>query len=287
MPREEPKRPLYRNFKSFNNEYFEEELSSKLDDNNKDYASFEDNFVNVLNKHAPKNTKFFRGNHKPPVFKTLKLAIMKRSRLKNKANKTQLPGDKQNYKKQRNLVTTLNKEFKKGYFENIEDNIDSKNIWNKCKPHFSDKYNNGDSKSLLNENEEIINESTKVPNVFNSYFESVTETLDFFYWAPEPYDQAKDSVESIIQRFSHHPGIIKIKQNINISKKFSFTPVTADTVKNIINGLPKNKSVSGNIPLNFLRSGEFTFSYLTECINEVQNNSKFPESLKLSDIVPV
>ena len=46
---EEPKRPVYSNFKSFNNNYFEEELSSKLDLNNKDYADLEDNFVNVLN----------------------------------------------------------------------------------------------------------------------------------------------------------------------------------------------------------------------------------------------
>ena len=38
---------------------------------------------------------------------------MKRFRLKNKGNKTQLPSDKQNYKKQRSLVTNLNKQFKK------------------------------------------------------------------------------------------------------------------------------------------------------------------------------
>ena len=57
------------------------------------------------------------------VSTTLKL---KRSRLKNKANKTQLPSDKQNYEKQRNLITTLNKQFKKEYFENIEDNTHSK-----------------------------------------------------------------------------------------------------------------------------------------------------------------
>ena len=72
--------------------------SSKLDVNSKGYAAFEDNFVTILNKHALKKTKKFRGNHKPHVFKTLRLAIMKRSRLKNKANKTQLPSDKQNYK---------------------------------------------------------------------------------------------------------------------------------------------------------------------------------------------
>ena len=40
----------------------------------------------------------------------------------------------------------------------------------------------------------------------NSYFESVTESLDLFNWAPESYDQANDLVETIIQRFSHHPN---------------------------------------------------------------------------------
>ena len=107
---------MYRNFKSFSNDYFEEELSSKLNLNNKDYAIFEDKFVNVLNRHVPKNTKKFRGNHKPHVSKSLRLAIMKRSHLKNKADKTQSPSDKQNYKKQQNLVTKLIKQFKKRIF---------------------------------------------------------------------------------------------------------------------------------------------------------------------------
>ena len=142
------------------------------------------------------------------------------------------------------------------------------------------------SKALLIENEEIINESAKVANFFSSYFESLTESLDLFNWAPEPYDQAKDLVEGIFQRFSHYPSIIKIEQNIESSKKNYFTPVIVEAMKNI-NGLPQCKSVSGDIPQNVLRSSEFTFSYLTECINEVFRNSKFLESLKLSDIVPV
>ena len=82
------------------------------------------------------------------------------------------------------------------------------------KPYFSNKCNNGDSKILLIENEEISNESAKAANVFNSYFESVTESLDMFNLTREPHDQAKDFVESIIQRLSHHHSIVKIKQNI-------------------------------------------------------------------------
>ena len=94
--------------------------------------------------------------------------------------------------------------------------------------------------------------------------------------AREPYGQEKKSVELMVQRFSHHPSIIKIKQNIKILKKFSFTPGAIETVKNIIYGLPQNKSLSGDILLKVLKGSEFTFSYLTECINEVLRNSKYP-----------
>ena len=81
-------------------------------------------------------------------------------------------------------------------------------------PLLAASVNNGDSKILLIENEEIINQNIKVAKVFNFYFESVTECLDFFDWASEPYDQAKDAVERIIQRFSLHPSIIRIRQSI-------------------------------------------------------------------------
>ena len=42
----------------------------------------------------------------------LRKAIVKRSKLKNKANKTKLPVDINNYKKQRNYVANLNKRAK-------------------------------------------------------------------------------------------------------------------------------------------------------------------------------
>ena len=90
---EEPKRLVYRNFKSLITEFLEEELSSKLDANYKDYVAFEDNFANFLIKHAPKKTKNFRGNPEPHIFKTLRLVIVKCSHLKIKANNTQLTSD--------------------------------------------------------------------------------------------------------------------------------------------------------------------------------------------------
>ena len=45
---------------------------------------------------------------------------MKRSQLKNKTSKSQLPADLSKYQKQLNLVATLNKKHKKVYFENLK-----------------------------------------------------------------------------------------------------------------------------------------------------------------------
>ena len=64
-------------------------------------------------------TFFLRGNHKPHVDKNLRKAIMKRSKLKNKANRTKPQDGIAKYKKQRNLVVKLNRDSKLRYFDNI------------------------------------------------------------------------------------------------------------------------------------------------------------------------
>ena len=51
---------------------------------------------------------------------------MKRSKLKNKANKTKTPLDIMNCKKQRNYMTKLNKTAKLEYFNNLKLGQDNK-----------------------------------------------------------------------------------------------------------------------------------------------------------------
>ena len=55
--------------------------------------------VSSLNKHAPEKKKVLRGNEKPHVNKNLRHAIMKRSKLKIKTNKTKHSHDILNLKK--------------------------------------------------------------------------------------------------------------------------------------------------------------------------------------------
>ena len=64
---------------------------------------------------------------------------MKRSKLKNKANKTKLPVDINNYKKQRNNVVNLNKNPKFEHF-NKYDCKNGNPFWVIYKPYFSNKH---------------------------------------------------------------------------------------------------------------------------------------------------
>ena len=96
---EEPKKLIYRNYSNFSQKDFQNELLLNIGDGKNNYLEFEKNFVETLNKHTPKKTKLLRGNHKSHIIKTLRKVIMKRSQLKNKANKTNDPKGILKYKK--------------------------------------------------------------------------------------------------------------------------------------------------------------------------------------------
>ena len=78
---------------------------------------------------------------------------MKRSRLKNKANKTKDPTTLKTKKKQRDYVANLNKETKLEYFSKFESN-DNKSFWVNCKPYFTNKHSKVDTDIMLSENGE-------------------------------------------------------------------------------------------------------------------------------------
>ena len=78
---------------------------------------------------------------------------MKRSRLKNKANKTRKAVGVFNYKKQRNLVVQINNRCKREYFDKLNVKTATKPFWNTCKRYFSNKHLHGGSRITLIEND--------------------------------------------------------------------------------------------------------------------------------------
>ena len=133
-----------------------------------------------MNKHAPKKRKWVRGNHKSHINKELRKAIMKRSRLKNKANKTKKPIDISNFEKQRNYVVNLNKQAKFEYFSSYN-SADSKPFWVNCKPYFFNKYSKTDIDIVLNENGELIFKNEEIAKTFHDYFGAIVDNLDLYH----------------------------------------------------------------------------------------------------------
>ena len=221
---EEPKKFVYRDYKTFSHENFKNDLSSKTVDENVDYSKLGKEFTDTLNKHAPTKTNVFRGNQKSHVNKVLRSVIMKRSRLKIKANKTRKAADIFDYKKHRNSVVKINNECEREYFDKLNVKTTTKPFWKTCKPYFSNKHSHGGSKITLIENDRIICKNNKIAKTFNTYFESVTDSLNLFEWIGESVN-SNDKIEQILFKFSKHPSILKIKQKVKINRKFSFQSV--------------------------------------------------------------
>ena len=102
----------------------------------------------------------------------------------------------------------LNWTIKQEHFDSLNPFLDSKPFWKSCKQYFSNKHSFGGSKIALNESGEILTENMKIAKTFNSYFKSVTDSLELFDW-PLQSNVSCDKVQNIINRFSNHRSIIK------------------------------------------------------------------------------
>ena len=108
----EPKCLIYRDYKNFIFENFKSDLQEALQSCKGSYEAFDNYFISCLNKHAPNRKKVLRGNEKPHMNKNLRWAIMERSKLKNKANKTKNPLDRMNCKKTTHLYEKVKQNSK-------------------------------------------------------------------------------------------------------------------------------------------------------------------------------
>ena len=110
----------YGDFSNYHNANFINSLTEILfeGENTESFVKDPDCFykvcTEVLNQHAPRKKKFFRGNNKQSMKKALSKAIMQRIKLRNKFLKDPSAANKFSYNKQKNWrVSLLRKEKKK------------------------------------------------------------------------------------------------------------------------------------------------------------------------------
>ena len=98
----------YRDYKDFNAEEFNQDLSANLCEANiESYRSFENIFLNTLGNHAPTKKKLLRANHAKYVTKKMRKAIMKRSYLEKDYFKKKTTASLKKYKQQKNFCSRL------------------------------------------------------------------------------------------------------------------------------------------------------------------------------------
>ena len=193
------KKMFYRDYKRFDQKKFEAELKLRLNSQtNVSNSTFQAVFLEILNKIAPVKVKDLRFNSSAFMAKSLRKAIMLRSRLKNNFNKKRSDGNWENYKKQRNFCVKLLRQTRGKYFSdiNVESISDNKKFWKTIKPFFSNKGLITNNMRLV-ENNEIVREEEIIANIMNNYFTNITTHPKLKATKIDP----KASLASIIDTF--------------------------------------------------------------------------------------
>ena len=178
------------------------------------------------------------------------------------------------------------------FFNSLNSSVisDNRKFWKTVKPLFSNKGNYGNKIKLV-ENEEIIDDDTKVAEELNNFFKTAVASLDIHGnpYTVENVENMSDPVEKAIKKFESHPSILLIKNKVVKINLFCFNEVTKAEVLKEINSINNKKANPFNtIHSKILKiSSECSIDILTSLINEfLKSSRKFPSNLKLADITP-
>ena len=99
--------------------------------------------------------------------KTLRKAIMKRSKLRKTFNKKKSSESWKNYKRQPNIYSKILKLTKKTLFGNLNVNeiTDNRKFWKTVKSFFTDKCKTSNN-IILTDKHETLNDNKKISNTF-------------------------------------------------------------------------------------------------------------------------
>ena len=235
------KKMFYRCYKNFDNKGFEKELQKQLHSVS-DFESFNFAFKVILNQFAPLKQKLIRNNNQPFMTKTLRKAIMQRSKLRNKFNEQRNIENWSEYKRQRNLCSNLLKQSKKRHFNNLKVKYVTKNkrFQKTIEPFFTEK-NRTINNKILTKNNQTVREDKTICQIFETYLTNVTKGLKI--------RQVDES-----QSFENEESCRLIKENYS-GESFSFKSISEHDIIEAAKKLPSNKaSVSNDVPISIMKN---------------------------------
>ena len=123
------------------------------------------------------------------------------------------------------LVLSYFEKKKRNYHNNLDIShiTDNKKFWKTVKPCFSDKLHSN-NKIVLTEGEKIISNDVEVAKTMNEFFVTVSDSLGINENSNNENTSVgiSDPVEKAVQKFAHHPSILKIKGHYQNAGPFVF-----------------------------------------------------------------
>ena len=150
----------------------------------------------------------------------------------------------------------------------------------------------GNQKITLVDNDEIISDDKQIADLFSDFFVESVASLDIEENEAllNNVDHLSDPVQKALLKFKDHPSIREIKKNVCIDSEFFFKKVSLSTMVAELRALDGKKSGTyKDLPVKVLKEHEDIVALpLTEIWNEeIVQNRKFAERLKLADITPL
>ena len=219
---------------------------------------------------------------------------MTRSRSRNKFLRCRSDENKKAYNEQRNRCVKLVRSAKKAYYSNlsIKDVNSNKKFWKIVKPLFSEKVNNNENITLV-ENNNVISSEIEIAEKLNAFFSNIVKELELNIKVKEyllcDVSDINDPAERAIQKYKNHPSIQMIKETFDSSKTFSFDLVSSDTIFQEIVSLDTRKTTHSNdVSTKIVKVNADLFSiFASNAFNESIISCKFLSVLKLADVKPV
>ena len=277
-PKSDPPIITTRSFKNFNIESFCKDISEApwdavtiFDHIDDQVSSFNKLFLDILDQHAP--IKSFKAKHKKShvIPAEIKELMLKRDESLKHARMTKHPSDWEAYRILRQQVKSNIRATESKYVrEEITTNQSNKSsVW-KIVRQCLNPYGSS--------NLQYSRDTQEVSNTFNEYFVSVGGTA-----ANKAKQLAIDHGLPACPSTSHDPPSFPSVED-DASPKFIFERVSAETVKNVITGMPNNK-VPGHdkIGINVIKAClPHILNVITQVFNTSLMSGCFPKDLENS-----
>ena len=199
------------------------------------------------------------------------------------------------FKTQRNECVSLWRKCDISYFQDVTKKglVINKSFWGFVKPFLTSKSCHTQNDIMLIDNGKVIVEENDLVEKFNDHYINIVEKSSgqkLCNFVSDTNSLEDDVViNEIVQLYSNHPRILKIKENFDNSQtveQFQFNSVTTSELLKNIN--VKKATGTNKIPPKLVKiSAEVLSQPLADAINNSISKGVFPDNANIASVSPI